>query len=176
MGVDPLFAAAAYRDEIDDYTAHYLPAVRASLIAGQVHQESQWNPRAVSRSGAGGLLQIMPATGRDIALSCKIPGFDRFNPVHALRGGICYDAQVRKWVGALNTPRDQDTAMLRAYNGGAGYIIKERHRAELYGKDGRDAAAIEPYCLEFRPPLSCKENLGYAPAIRRWQARYYAAW
>ena len=38
-----------------------------AVFAAQVHQESAWRPDAVSRVGAQGLAQFMPATSRWIA-------------------------------------------------------------------------------------------------------------
>ena len=39
-------------------------AAPVALFAAQVHQESGWNPAAVSRVGAAGLAQFMPATAQ----------------------------------------------------------------------------------------------------------------
>jgi soluble lytic murein transglycosylase-like protein len=176
FALDPLFAAATYREEIETYTAQYLPNVSSGLIAGQIHQESKWNKEAVSRSGAGGLLQVMPATARDIAISCQIPGFDRFNPQHALKGGICYDAQVRKWVGTFSSRTDQNMAMLAAYNGGAGYIIKQRRAAVAAGLDKGVWKNVVKWCGLYRSRPSCDENNGYAPSIMKWQKLYFSSW
>jgi soluble lytic murein transglycosylase len=43
------------------------------LVAAVIQQESSFDPRAVSRSGARGLMQIMPGTGRQIARKRKEP-------------------------------------------------------------------------------------------------------
>jgi tetratricopeptide (TPR) repeat protein len=44
-----------------------------SLLAGVVREESRWNPRALSRVGARGLAQLMPATAAAIAASLGEP-------------------------------------------------------------------------------------------------------
>jgi soluble lytic murein transglycosylase len=47
---------------VQQYSSHY--GVSADLVAALIDVESRWNPRAVSRSGAMGLMQLMPATAR----------------------------------------------------------------------------------------------------------------
>ena len=47
---------------VQQYASHY--GVSAELIAALIDVESRWNPRAVSSSGAMGLMQLMPATAR----------------------------------------------------------------------------------------------------------------
>jgi soluble lytic murein transglycosylase-like protein len=47
---------------VQQYASHY--GVSADLVAALIDVESRWNPRAVSHSGAMGLMQLMPATAR----------------------------------------------------------------------------------------------------------------
>jgi soluble lytic murein transglycosylase-like protein len=47
---------------VRQYARHY--GVPAELVAALIDVESRWNPRAVSSSGAMGLMQLMPATAR----------------------------------------------------------------------------------------------------------------
>ncbi len=51
-----------------------------ALVAALIRQESTFNPRAVSVSGARGLMQIMPAIGRGLARAHGIPGADPWDP------------------------------------------------------------------------------------------------
>jgi soluble lytic murein transglycosylase len=44
-----------------------------SLMAGLIRQESEFNPRAVSRANAIGLTQVRPPTGRAISRRLKLP-------------------------------------------------------------------------------------------------------
>ena len=64
-----------------------------AALAAQVHQESGWDAAAVSRAGARGLAQFMPATARwwcareGVADSDCLP----HNPAWALRAMVGYD-------------------------------------------------------------------------------------
>ena len=54
-----------YRDAIEKYSKEN--GLDPFLIMGLVHQESYFNPKARSNVGAVGLMQLMPATGRELA-------------------------------------------------------------------------------------------------------------
>jgi soluble lytic murein transglycosylase len=43
------------------------------LVAGQIRQESEFNPTAVSSAKAYGLMQVRPGTGRDVARRAGVP-------------------------------------------------------------------------------------------------------
>ncbi len=63
------------------------------LILALTREESLFNARAVSRSGARGLMQIMPATGQGIAKNLKVPwtgGDMLFDPETNVRFGAFY--------------------------------------------------------------------------------------
>jgi soluble lytic murein transglycosylase len=45
------------------------------LVAGLIRQESEFNPRALSRAKAYGLTQVRPATGRLFAVKAGVPRF-----------------------------------------------------------------------------------------------------
>jgi len=58
--------------------------VPVELVEAIIQVESGWNPYAVSRKGAAGLMQLMPAT----ASRFGVP--DRFNIEENIRGGVAY--------------------------------------------------------------------------------------
>ena len=77
--------------------------------------ESNFNPRAVSRKGARGLMQLMPETARRFGVS------DRFDAMQSVRGGVRY-------LAALLSQFKGDVALaLAGYNAGENAVA--RHAA-----------------------------------------------
>jgi soluble lytic murein transglycosylase-like protein len=86
----------------------------AHLVAGIIRQESAFDPRAKSRAGARGLMQVMPRTGRELALRMGLPWSTSrlVDPEFNLRLGTTYLRQVLEMFGG-----NLDLA-LAGYNGG----------------------------------------------------------
>lgn len=80
------------------------------LIRAIARVESCFDPRAVSVAGAQGLMQLMPATGRELGVR------DAFDVTQNLSGGAAYIAQMLKRFN-----NDQRLA-LAAYNAGPGAV------------------------------------------------------
>lgn len=59
-----------------------------ALVEAVIEAESAWDVRAVSRHGAQGLMQIMPATARDLSLGRP------FDPVENVEAGTAYLRQM----------------------------------------------------------------------------------
>ncbi len=76
------------------------------LVAAVVWVESSGDPKAVSRKGAGGLMQLMPDTAEELGV------VDVFDPVQNLEGGVRYFKD-------LLDRHEQDLSLaLAAYNAG----------------------------------------------------------
>ena len=50
-----------------------MPKVEKSVVYAVARQESAFNPEAISRAGARGLLQLMPTTARHVAKTLGLP-------------------------------------------------------------------------------------------------------
>ena len=87
------------------------------LIAAMILEESRYNAEAVSWAGAIGLMQIMPATGRELAGKVNIRRFRTSmlkQPNINIRLGT-------KYIGELNSWFDGNIMhVIGAYNGGPG--------------------------------------------------------
>ena len=88
------------------------------LIMAQIEVESTFNPRAVSKVGARGLMQIMPATGRQLARELGFTDYDLFDPVTNVKMGIYYMSKLIKRFG------DYDVA-LSAYFWGQTRVARD---------------------------------------------------
>lgn len=85
-----------------------------AILFGLIAKESGGRVHAVSRSGAAGPLQFMPATGARFGLN-TIDGFDqRFDPTMSAQATAAY---LNEQLGKLN---DNLALVLAAYNGGEG--------------------------------------------------------
>jgi len=74
--------AAAYSGMIDQ--AARTAAVHPALVRAVIAVESAFDPRAVSRAGAQGLMQLLPSTARRYGVG------NPFDPEQNLRGGARY--------------------------------------------------------------------------------------
>jgi hypothetical protein len=80
--------------------------VDAALVSALIRAESNYQPYAVSRKGARGLMQLMPATAR--RLDVRRP----FEPASNVRGGVRYLREL------LNRFHHDPELVLAAYNAG----------------------------------------------------------
>jgi len=83
------------------------------LLMGMIKQESQFDPAAVSRAGAKGLIQMMPDTARDRGLHVSAEQDDRLTPLRNLEAGLDH----MKWIQDNFQPTDVKS-WLAAYNAG----------------------------------------------------------
>jgi soluble lytic murein transglycosylase-like protein len=98
-GAEKLVREAAERHRVD-------PA----LIRAVIQTESNWNSGAVSRRGAGGLMQLIPTTAQRFGAS------DLFNPQQNIDAGVRY---LKTLLERYNGNRDM---ALAAYNAGEGAV------------------------------------------------------
>ena len=153
-----------------------------AVLAAQVHTESLWKADAVSPVGAMGIAQIMPSTARwlpDIAPALRGTSPAPYNPGWALRAMCEYDLwlhdrQSAMSAGATLAPCDRMSFALSGYNGGLGWVRKDRIRARDRGLDPDRYAAVATVNAG-RSRAAWKENRDY---VRRIMARQelYLSW
>lgn len=135
--------------------------LEAPAVFGVIAQESAFNAKAVSKAGALGLMQLMPATIEDLnGQGAAIR--DPFNAEQNIGGGTRY----LKWLYdemAGVQPRYRWALTLAAYNGGIGRVKR------AMAKRGGEKASYHAIA-----PLLPRETQGYVPAVLRHQERYKA--
>ena len=109
---DDAAPATDYESIAEHYALKY--GLEPALVKKVIQVESGWNPYAVSRSGAMGLMQLMPETAR--LLGVKNP----FDPEENIRAGVRYLKYLLDLFGG-----DVEKA-LAAYNAGPTLVLKHR--------------------------------------------------
>jgi len=80
-----------YRKQLEDFCRPL--SLDPFLVAALIRQESEFNPKAVSRSNARGLTQVLPSTGRELSRKLRIPRYQTsmlFSPDTNLKIGTYY--------------------------------------------------------------------------------------
>jgi len=102
--------AGPFGNLIYEVAARY--SLNPHLLAAIVRVESSFNPRALSRKGACGLMQLLPETARRFGLRRK----DLFDPAKNLEAGARY----LKWLSSRFG--EDPIRVLAAYNAGEGAV------------------------------------------------------
>lgn len=121
--------------------------------------ESALNPKAVSRVGAAGLWQFMPATGKQYGLKLNSLVDERRDPVKSSQAAARYLRDLYKIFGDWNL-------VIAAYNCGPENINKAIRRANakpVKDENGVTAAPITDYWHIY--PYLPRETRGYVPAF-----------
>jgi len=106
-----------YYDEIKKYSG----SNDSTLIMALIREESYFNPEAQSSVGARGLMQLMPATAKEISAQHSFGMTsldDLYKPEFNIMVGNTYYSQLR------NALDNMDISAIAAYNGGIGSVGK----------------------------------------------------
>ena len=142
----PLFNTA-FDKVIAEESRRY--GVDASMVSALIRAESNYEPRAVSRKGARGLMQLMPATARRLALS------QPFDPVANVRAGVRYLKEL------MDRFDHRPELVLAAYNAGENAV-------ENYGgvPPYRETQGYVKRILSWWTPAVATSPKGAAPIVK----------
>jgi len=129
----------------DDLFREHAPKINWDwrLLAAQTYQESRFKPRAKSWAGAGGLLQLMPATAKQFKVT------NRFDPEENVAGAVRFlDWQEKYWDDKITDPDERLNFILASYNAGHGHVQDARRLAEKNGDDPNSWAEVAYWMLQ----------------------------
>jgi soluble lytic murein transglycosylase len=131
-------------------------SVEQALIHAVIRQESAFDPKAISRAGARGLMQLMPATAKSVARQLKIHYSKQkltASPVHNVRLGSAYLGKLRdNYDGSL-------ILTLAAYNAGPGNV---RRWIKLNG-DPRSFSSLD--AIDWIESIPVSETRNYVQRV-----------
>ncbi len=110
---EALFPKAYWSDVKRFSTANELDPY---LVASLIRQESEFNPNAVSRANAVGLMQLLPKTGKAVAKEVKLK---RYNPSQLYTPAVNLQLGTRYFRGMVDKFGGSFEYALAAYNAGS---------------------------------------------------------
>lgn len=180
-----------FHRKIKNKLSRYSPFIKAAakkygfdwrLIAAQIYQESHLNPRAKSRAGARGLMQLLPRTARSLDVN------DLYNPVENINGGVRYLKQLYDRFDKADTTNRLLIA-LAAYNVGQGHVQDARNLAVKKNLDPNSWESLAQtlpllryrkyykdakygYCRGTEPVMYLKQIMIYYDILKRQGIEY----
>ena len=144
--------------------AHWAPHRRRwwCLVKAQAVAESSLRPDAVSPAGAVGLLQIMPATGRELGLTVS----DLYDARMNIQASVRYTERLAAIWHTERPERGRLRLAMASYNAGPRSII----RAQAACGMARDWPDIQP-CLESITGHHAADTTAYIDRIDRLVGR-----
>jgi soluble lytic murein transglycosylase-like protein len=130
---------ASYAAEVKAAAAEF--GVEEAIVRAIMHAESAFNPNALSRAGAQGLMQLMPATAQRFGV------VNAYDPGQNIRGGVEYLAWLlKRFNGDL-------TLAAAGYNAGEGAV--DRHKGvPPYGETQRYVVRVGQLAERYRGHLA----------------------
>ncbi|EPE8323927.1 transglycosylase SLT domain-containing protein [Escherichia albertii] len=174
---EPPQASLAWRNELIR-TAREVWGLNAPVadFAGQLHQESAWQPMVRSPVGAQGMAQFMPATATWISqLYPQLHENKPYNPTWAIRALVQYDQHLWNNISAKNDCQRM-AFTLSAYNGGQGWINRDKKLATTKGLNAAIWFGHVEQVNAGRSATNWRENRHYPRMILYQHAARYLLW
>ena len=118
-----IYYPVKYVDSIRKFSAKN--RVDPSLVMGLILQESSFNPQAKSRVGATGLMQIMPATGKELGARLHVP----FSATRLENPDVNIELGVFHLKNLIDLFEGNAYLAVASYNAGQGNVMKWKRAA-----------------------------------------------
>lgn len=174
-------AALQYRNQlVREARAVWGMEAPISVFAAQIHTESNWRNDVTSFAGAQGLAQFMPETAVWLPkVAPEVGSPAPFNSAWSLRACVTYD----KWLYDRLRPMraaplafcERTAFMLSAYNGGIGWVGKDRALAARTGRNPDRWFGHVADVNAGRKKSAIAENRRYVALIFERQSAYVKA-
>jgi membrane-bound lytic murein transglycosylase F len=113
------------------------------LLAAQTFQESRFKPDARSWAGAGGLLQLMPATARQYGVH------NAFDPEDNVKGAVRFLKWLQDfWEERIPDENERLKFILASYNTGAGHVEDAQRLTAKYGGNAQSWNDVSYWLLQ----------------------------
>ncbi len=116
--------------------------VESALLHAVISVESRYSPKAVSKKGAAGLMQLMPVIAKRYGVA------DPLDPVQNLHGGAKY---LRDLLKKFNNDR---SLALAAYNAGEGAVARYGNRIPPYRETTKYVPRVLGYYRKYRAGMA----------------------
>lgn len=111
------------------------------LLASLIYQESHFDPKTKSWVGAGGLMQLMPATAREMGIR------NVYKPADNLKAGSKYLGILQDQWQSIPDSANRTKFTMASYNVGPGHVQDAQRLAEKLGKNPQVWEANVEACL-----------------------------
>lgn len=154
--VDSRFEALGWEGEFEHYIGSYEAVIQKmaerykvepALIKAVIKAESNFDPSALSRKGAIGLMQLMPATALNLNVS------NPYNPHQNIEGGTKY---LRNLTGLFGSDLK---LVIAAYNAGENAVIKYGRNIPPYKETREYVKRVTTYLASYRKEATIASRL-----------------
>jgi len=152
--------ARKYRPQVEANAGRY--GVSKNLIFAVIKTESDFNPWAISKAPAFGLMQIVPGSaGHDVNRYLKRPGLPSEKTLldpseNILYGSVFLHLLDSQYLAAVRNPVSREYCVIAAYNTGAGNVLRtfDKNRKKAPDRINRLAPLAVYQTLKTRLPHS----------------------
>jgi membrane-bound lytic murein transglycosylase F len=116
------------------------------LLSSMIYQESGFDPKAKSWAGARGLMQLMPATAREMGIT------NLHSPESSVKAGTRYISYLKNQWKSIPDSSERVKFILASYNVGFNHVRDAQRLAEKNNEDPQDWTVIGEYLLKLSSP------------------------